>query len=98
MQSDVNKAKDASKSMEATLSKVNMNLLTGAAHQQWMNLLSEMNNQLAKISKSSDIQEQRIAFSGLSNAMYKAFEKLWSDEEDCLLSVLPMFNKTALIG
>jgi Cu(I)/Ag(I) efflux system membrane fusion protein len=94
VQSDASKAKEASKNMEAVLSKVNMSLLTGSAHRQWMDIVSRMNSQLSQISKSGDIQEQRIAFSGLSNALYKAVKNFGLMKKTVYYQFCPMFNKT----
>lgn len=94
VQSDANKAKEASKNMGAALSKVNMSLLNGAAHQQWMDIVREMNSQLSKISKSNDVQEQRIAFSVLSDAFYKAVKNFGLMKKTVYYQFCPMFNKT----
>ncbi len=48
VQSDVKKAKQTAGVMEQSLAGVDMKLLTGDAHTQWMNLTGKLNNHLNK--------------------------------------------------
>jgi Cu(I)/Ag(I) efflux system membrane fusion protein len=74
VQSDVNKVKQAAGNMEKSLSGVDMKLLTGDAHTQWMNNTDKMNNKLKQIQSSGDIEGQRKEFSNLSNELYKTLK------------------------
>jgi Cu(I)/Ag(I) efflux system membrane fusion protein len=71
VQSDVKKANKAAQEVQQALSKVDMNLLTGEAHLQWMDILGNLNKQIKLIGSSGEIEDQRIAFSELSNKLYK---------------------------
>ena len=62
VQSDVKKVKQAAEKMEKSLSSVDMKLLTGDAHTQWMDITGKMNNQLKQIQSSGDIEETTQGF------------------------------------
>lgn len=56
------------------LADTDMKLLTGAAHNDWMTYLAEMETSLKTIESSSDIEVQREAFSNLSDNLYKSIK------------------------
>jgi Cu(I)/Ag(I) efflux system membrane fusion protein len=74
VQSDVKKVKKAAENLEKSLSSVDMKLLTGDAHTQWMDITGKLDNQLKQIASVGDIERQRKAFSGFSNEFYKAIK------------------------
>lgn len=53
---------------------VDMKLLTGVAHNDWMTYASELEGALKEIAASSDIEAQRASFSKLSDNMYKSIK------------------------
>ena len=70
--SDANKSKQAASKIQQTLSKIDMSLLKGDAHNQWMGMLDTLNLHLKTISSSGAIESQRTSFAGLSDALYVA--------------------------
>lgn len=54
------------------LGAVDIGLLSGAAHNDWMAYLAPMQSSLESIQASSDIEAQRKAFSTLSDNLYKS--------------------------
>ena len=72
VQSDTRKAKQSAREVQKALSKVDMKLLLGDAHIQWMDISGNMDKQINLIISSGKIEEQRIAFSGFSDQLYKA--------------------------
>lgn len=66
------KAKAAT--MREALGKVDMKLLEGAAHHDWMNYLGGMETALKTIQEAADIEAQRKAFSDLSDSFYKSIK------------------------
>lgn len=56
------------------LAAVDMKLLSGAAHNDWMNYLGGMESSLKEIESSSDIEAQRKTFSTLSDNLYKSIK------------------------
>jgi Cu(I)/Ag(I) efflux system membrane fusion protein len=72
--SDASKVKAESSSTQTALGKVDMKLLSGAAHNDWMNYLSGLNTSLQSIQASEDIEMQREAFSDLSDTLYKTIK------------------------
>jgi hypothetical protein len=72
--SDAAKVKDEAKKTQESLAKADMKLLTGAAHNDWMTYLNEMDSNLKDIIASTDIEVQREAFSALSGSLYKSIK------------------------
>src|SRR5690349_18486795 len=56
---------------DAALAKVDMKLLTGAAHNDWMTYLAPIQTSLKEIQASADLATQRKSFSTLSDNLYK---------------------------
>lgn len=74
VQNDVQKVTQAAEKMEKSLSTVNMKLLTGDAHTQWMKFTGKLNNQLEQIASAGDNEKQRKAFSELSIEFYNVIK------------------------
>ena len=70
VQSDVKKANKAAQGVQQALSKVDMKLLTGDAHMQWMDLSGNIERQVKLIISSGKIEDQRMAFSEFSNQFH----------------------------
>ncbi|HEX5171886.1 MAG TPA: DUF3347 domain-containing protein [Cyclobacteriaceae bacterium] len=87
---------DASKvAMEATttldaLNQVDMKLLTGASHNDWMTYLAGMETALKAIGSASDIEVQREAFSDLSQSLYKSIKAYGLDGATAYYEFCPM--------
>jgi hypothetical protein len=91
--SEVNKVKDEAKQTDEALAKVDMKLLSGAAHNDWMNYLSPIQNSLKEIQASSDIEAQRKAFSNLSDNLYKSVKAFGLGGKEAFYEYCPMaFN------
>lgn len=72
--SDPGNVKKAAEDTEETLKKVDMKLVTGAAHNDWMTYQQSIQSSLDEIKSSDDIEEQRKTFSQLSDALYKSIK------------------------
>lgn len=91
--SDVAKVKEQAKGTDAALSKVDMKLLSGAAHNDWMNYLSPIQSSLKEIQASADIEAQRKAFSSLSDNLYKSAKTFGLGGKEAFYDYCPMaFN------
>lgn len=74
VESDVKKAKQAAQKVQQSLANVDMKLLTGDAHAQWMNISGNLNKQIKLVISTGKIEEQRLAFSGFSDQFFKAIK------------------------
>ncbi|MFA5818056.1 MAG: efflux RND transporter periplasmic adaptor subunit [Bacteroidales bacterium] len=92
VQSDVKKAKQAAQAVQQALSKVDMKLLTGDAHVQWMDISGNIDNQIKLITSSDKIEDQRIAFSNLSDQFYKAIKTFGLMGKTVYFQFCPMAN------
>jgi hypothetical protein len=88
--SDAAKVKQEATTTLGALEKVDMKLVTGAAHHDWMTYLGGMQKSLQEISASTDIETQRIAFSDLSNDLYKAIKAFGLSGETAYYEFCPM--------
>jgi len=91
--SDANKVKDEAKQTDEALAKVDMKLLSGAAHNDWMNYLSPIQSSLKEIQASTDIEAQRKALSDLSDNLYKSVKAFGLGGKEAFYDYCPMaFN------
>jgi hypothetical protein len=70
--SDAAKVKAEAASTQSTLATVDMKLVTGAAHNDWMNYLGGLESSLKEIQATDDIEAQRKSFSNLTDNLYKS--------------------------
>lgn len=92
VQSDVAKAKAAAQSFSQSLDKVDMSLLTGDDHMQWMDYLAKFRQQAKAISSTDDLSAQRTAFSVLSDQFYKAVKTFGLSGKTVYYQFCPMAN------
>jgi Cu(I)/Ag(I) efflux system membrane fusion protein len=91
--SDAEKVKAEASGTSQTVDKVDMKLLTGAAHNDWMTYLTPMQNSLKEIRASADIEVQRKAFSTLSDNLYKSIKAFGLGGKEAFYEYCPMaFN------
>jgi len=74
VESDIKMTKQAAQKVQQAFGKVDIKLLTGDALTQWMNISGSLKKQINSIATSDEIEEQRIAFSGFSNQIYKVIK------------------------
>ncbi len=70
--SDPGKAAEQGQELLSVLEAVDMGLLEGDAHMEYMDLLEKMNSAMETISGSKDIEVQRRAFAAFNNTFYLA--------------------------
>lgn len=91
--SDAGKVKQEAAHMNEAVEKVDMKLLSGAAHNDWMNYLAPMQSSIKDIQASSDIEVQRKAFSTLSDNLYKSIKAFGLGGKEAFYEYCPMaFN------
>lgn len=71
---DAAKVSTEAASTRKALGNADMKLLSGAAHNDWMNYLGSMETSLKTMEASADIEAQRQAFSTLSENLYKSIK------------------------
>lgn len=91
--SDAAKVKEEASKTTASLAKVDMKLLSGAAHNDWMNYLNPMQASLKEIEGATDIEAQRKSFSTLSDNLYKSVKAFGLGGKQAFYEFCPMaFN------
>ncbi|AUS05968.1 efflux RND transporter periplasmic adaptor subunit [Pseudotamlana carrageenivorans] len=76
-------------SLLSSLSRVDMKLLKGEAHNHWMSLMKEIKPSATSISKTSDINEQRNDFKHLTTPLITAVQ-LFGVNEKVYVEFCPM--------
>jgi Protein of unknown function (DUF3347) len=71
---DAAQVKSVAAKTQESLKKVDMMLLTGVAHNDWMTYSGGLEASLKEIQASDDIEAQRNSFSKLSDNMYKSIK------------------------
>lgn len=83
----------AGASLKSSLSKVDMNLVKGPAHDRWMSVRNEIEKAAEMITKESDIAKQRINFAPLSQAFLDLTETFGLTKDKVYKQFCPMaFN------
>lgn len=91
--SDAAKAKTEATEAKDALAKVDMKLLSGAAHNDWMSYLSPIQTSLKEIESSTDLEAQRKSFSTLSDNLYKSIKAFGLGGKQAFYEFCPMaFN------
>jgi len=91
--SDAKKVQQEATQTSEALAKVDMKLVTGAAHNDWMNYLTPMQSSLKEIQSGEDIEAQRKSFSTLSDNLYKSAKAFGLGGQEAFYTYCPMaFN------
>ncbi len=88
--SDANLASKNAKELKASLGNIDMSLLNGDAHMEWMANLKDIETSVKLIDASGDIEIQRAAFSKLTNAFYAAIKTFKVDDVRAYYQFCPM--------
>jgi Cu(I)/Ag(I) efflux system membrane fusion protein len=91
MTEDMNEVKKATSIVKNHISNVDMMLLKGKAHTDWMVYLKVMNTGLEQIAAASNIADQRNAFSGYNTGLYQSI-KAFGIGEEVFYQYCPMAN------
>ena len=78
---------------KTSLSKIDMGLLSGEAHDVWMDLLKPIQQSLDKIQSPSDVEEQRKYFETLSDNLIEAVEYFGVTDNTIYRQYCPMAFK-----
>ncbi len=88
--SDAKQAGQMADLVKNRLNAVNMGLLAGDAHMEWMQYLEYLNNTLGKITGTTDIGEQRKAFAEYNLAFYKVIKNIGLSDGTVYYQYCPM--------
>lgn len=93
VESDAKKVQAEASETKDALAKVDMKLVSGAAHNDWMNYLTPIQNSLNEIQASEDIEAQRKLFTTVSENLYKSVKAFGLGGKEAFYEYCPMaFN------
>jgi membrane fusion protein, copper/silver efflux system len=87
---DAQKASQEAKKVENALKSVDMELLKGDAHMDWMDQLKTLKSSIASIGQSSDIEKQRESFAKFNLAFYKSLKMFGLKNDTAYFQYCPM--------
>lgn len=91
--SDQTQVNNYTKAAGQTLKSVDMNLLSGPAHHDWMTYAAGLESSLSSIQNAGDLEAQRAAFSTLSDHLYKSIKAYGLEGSTAYYDFCPMaFN------
>ena len=91
--SETAKVRSAAKESGQQLANIDMNKLSGAAHNDWMTFLPAIQGALQDIVRTKDLEQQRKAFSVLSDSLYKSIKAFGLGGKEAFYEYCPMaFN------
>ncbi|NBC83942.1 MAG: efflux RND transporter periplasmic adaptor subunit [Bacteroidetes bacterium] len=88
--SDAQAVANQGRAVEKALAGVDMKLLEGEAHMEWMDYLETLKNNLETIVSSEDIDKQREAFAPFNLAFYKSLKQFGLPEGTVYYQYCPM--------
>lgn len=90
--SDPEQVQSAAKAVTDALGLVDMKLLQGKAHMDWMENLAVLNSQLKVIRGGSDLSQQRKSLVLFSDALYQSVKRFGIAGTPAYLQYCPMAN------
>src|SRR5690606_14161012 len=88
--SEAKQVQSEARETKEALAKIDMKLVSGAAHNDWMNYLTPIQNSLDEIQSSDDIEAQRKSFSTLSDNLYKSVKAFGLGGKEAFYEFCPM--------
>lgn len=87
---DANRSKAAAGGVEKALSGVDMMLLSGQAHTDWMKYLNAMNAALKAIRGTGDLEKQRTAYAQFEDGLYRSVKAFGITDKPIYRQYCPM--------
>ena len=88
--SNSTRTKNSVPTVQKALEKVDMSLVKGEMHNQWMTNLKVLIETLDIISASQDIEVQRLAYADFNDALYSAIKMFGTSGETIYYQYCPM--------
>jgi Cu(I)/Ag(I) efflux system membrane fusion protein len=80
------------RNLKSALEGVDMGLLEGEAHMEWMKHLEKLNQEIEKISIGNDIEKQRLAFAEFNDIFYSSLKTFGLHHGTVYYQYCPMAN------
>ena len=93
--SDAEKVSEQARSVGSDLQKVDMSLLKGEAHMEWMTQLNKLNERIKQITASKNISDQRGFFAEFNETFYSSLKAFGLAQGTIYYQYCPMANGDA---
>ena len=94
MTEDSKEVKSAAENVKNSIGQVDMQLLSGSAHMDWMKYLKVMNDGLNRIIETTVISQQRMDFTEFNTGLYQSI-KAFGIGQQAFYQYCPMANSNA---
>ncbi|AFL83910.1 Protein of unknown function (DUF3347) [Belliella baltica DSM 15883] len=84
--------KNAIENVTTTLTAVDMKLLSGEAHMDWMNQSKVLKSQIEAMKSASSIEDQRKVFITYNETLYKSVKAFGTEDQTVFYQYCPMAN------
>ena len=91
-QDNLETAHSAIKKMSSTLSKINMGIFKGEAHNVWMQHSSQLEKELSRAVESQNLESLRNVFKSISEQIIMIFKTFGSPNDTLFVEFCPMAN------
>jgi len=78
--------------VKSSLQEVNMSLLDGQSHVEWMKQLKELDSTIDQIAGNEDIDKQRLAFAAFNSTFYESLKTFGIHQGTVYYQYCPMAN------
>ncbi len=93
--SDAEEVSQQARSVGSDLQKVDMSLLQGEIHMEWMAQLKKLNESIKQITASKDISDQRLLFAAFNETFYNSLKAFGLAQGTIYYQYCPMANGDA---
>jgi Cu(I)/Ag(I) efflux system membrane fusion protein len=90
--SDAEEVSRKALSVKSVLKKVDMGLLQGEAHMEWMTQIEKLNESIEQISDSKDISDQRLLFAAFNTTFHTSLKSFGLQQGTTYYQYCPMAN------
>ena len=90
--SDAEEVSRKALSVRSVLKKVDMGLLQGEAHMEWMTQIEKLNESIDQISDSKDISDQRLLFAAFNTTFHTSLKSFDLQQGTTYYQYCPMAN------
>ena len=90
--SETTEVSEHARKVKSSLEKVDMGLLEGDAHMEWMKQLKELDSTIDQIAGNEEIDKQRLAFAAFNNVFYKSLITFGIHQGTVYYQYCPMAN------
>ena len=92
VKSNAAEVKKTAAKVHQSLSKIDMSLVPEKEHDRWMDLAGKLDNEISKIEKAPNLEQQRVVFSSFNTYFYQTVKTFGLSGKTVYYQFCPMAN------